>query len=73
MKDWNDEELHKLLKEAVPPVAESAVTSDLWPHMLRRLDRRDIRVSWMDWVLLGALVVLLWIFPETTATLLYQL
>ncbi len=73
MNEHNDEKLRELLKEAVPPAVKLQVTSDLWPQMLRRLDQRDLRLSWIDWVLMGALVILLWFFPEATATLLYQL
>jgi hypothetical protein len=73
MNERNDEKLRELLKEAVPPVVELRVTSDLWPQMLRRLDQRELRVSWIDWLLMGTLVVLLWFFPEAAATLLYQL
>jgi hypothetical protein len=73
MNEHNDEKLRELLKEAVPPAVELQVTNDLWPQMLRRLDQRDLRVSWIDWFLMGTLVILLWFFPEAAATLLYQL
>jgi hypothetical protein len=73
MNEQNDEKLRELLKEAVPPAVELQLTSDLWPQMLRRLEQRELRVSWMDWVLMGALVILLWFFPDAAATLLYQL
>ncbi len=73
MSEHHDEKLRELLREALPPVAESEVNRDLWPQMLRRFDQQKLRLSWFDWVLVAALMIWLWFFPEATAALLYQL
>lgn len=73
MKNLNDEEFGRLLRNAVRPVGDPEPSTDLWPRMLRRMDAGHARFSWIDWVL-AALAVLLCIFvPEALPGLLYHL
>jgi hypothetical protein len=69
----NDDELRQLLKSAVPPVADTELKHDLWPHMLRRLDERAVRVPWPDWALVALLAIWLFAFPAAVPGLLYHL
>jgi hypothetical protein len=61
------------LKTTVPPVKETELERDLWPLMLARLERRDIRVSLADWVLAGIAGSLLLFFPELIPVLFYHM
>jgi hypothetical protein len=53
--------------------ADTTLRRDLWPDMRRRLDERTLRVSLLDWALLGAVLVWLVAFPEGALALLYHL
>ncbi len=46
---------------------------DLWPEMLRRLDRAPVRIPWWDWALAAALLLCLLLFPEIIPAVLCQL
>lgn len=72
MNDGNEEKLRQLVRKAMGPV-DSKLKRDLWPQMLRKLDERPIRVSWLDWALVALLVVWLLVFPEAIPQLLYHL
>ena len=61
------------LRRAMPPVADVELRRDLWPEMLRRMERRKVRVARLDWALAGVVMAWLAMFPETIAGLLYQL
>jgi hypothetical protein len=65
------------LRGAVPPIEElghgAELRRDLWPDMLRRLERRPVRVPWFDWALLAASGAALCFFPGLIPALLYQL
>jgi hypothetical protein len=68
------ERIKELLKAAVPRIAEDAEPSrDLWPDVLRRLDREPVKVPWFDWALVGGLVVLAAAFPTAIPVFLYYL
>ena len=68
-----NEKLRALLKEAIPSPAPR-LERDLWPRMLERMERRPIRVHWLDWALLAAiLLVLAFVFPELIPQIAYQL
>ena len=73
MNERNDENLRRLLKSAVAPVADIELRQDLWPRMLKRLDEETVRVSWLDWVLIALLPVWFLLFPEVIPLLLYHL
>lgn len=75
MNAANDEHLKQLIRRAVAPVKDSELRRDLWPQMLKRLerDRRPIQVPWFDWVLAGVLGAILVLFPGAIPALLYHL
>lgn len=68
-----DDKLREMLRRAMPPAADLELKRDLWPQMLRKLDRRSVRVPWFDWTLVALLVVLFILFPEVIPGLLYHL
>ena len=73
MNERNDEKLRKILQSAIPPLEDPELKRDLWPQMLRRLEERTIRVSWLDWALVALVIVCLLVFPEVIPGVLYQL
>jgi hypothetical protein len=73
MSEGNDEKIRRVLRKAIPPVADREQKRDLWPHMLRRLEERPAQLPWFDWALLGFLVLCFLFFPEAIPLLLYQL
>lgn len=73
MKDKDVEQLRSMLKRSYSPLAVEP-QRDLWPRMLERMGESSLRrVPWLDWALLGLLVVLLIVVPEIIPILLYQL
>ncbi len=68
-----DEALEELLRRAAGGRADRVLKRDLWPDMLRRLDRPPVRVPWWDWVLAGSLLAFLLLFPAIIPFVLYQL
>ncbi len=68
-----DEAVKELLKRAAGGAADRELKRDLWPDMLRRLERPPVRLPWWDWVLAAALVAALLLLPETIPLVLYQL
>jgi hypothetical protein len=68
-----DEALKELLKRAAGGPADRELKRDLWPELLRRLERPPVRVPWWDWVLAAALLLCLLLFPETILAVLYLL
>ena len=73
MNDHDPTELKKLLKDTLPPMANTELRHDLWPAMLRRLETQAIRVPWWDWALLAAAATVFVFFPGTIPALLYHL
>jgi hypothetical protein len=73
MNETNDEGLREALRSALPPVGEAEPSRDLWPRMLERLDRRNVRVAWFDWVLIALSSAWLLLFPNALLALFYQL
>ncbi len=67
-----DEAVKELLQRAVGRVGDRELKRDLWPEMLRQLDRTPVRVPWWDWALAAALLACLFLFPETIPLVLYQ-
>jgi anti-sigma factor RsiW len=71
--------VERLLREALPPIAEAEPPDDLWPAMQRRLRAEGagapvkVRVPWFDWALAAGLVALLALFPAWIPVLLYYL
>jgi len=68
-----DEVLKELLQRAAGGPADRELKRDLWPEMLRRLERPTVRVPWWDWALAAALLLCLLLFPHTILAVLYQL
>jgi hypothetical protein len=68
-----DGALKELLKRAAGGPADRELKHDLWPEMLRRLERPPVHVPWWDWALAVALLLCLLLFPEIIPVVLYQL
>ena len=73
MNERDVEKLRELLRDAVGPIADTELKQDLWPRMLKKLDERTIRASWLDWALIALLPVWFFLFPEVIPILLYHL
>lgn len=79
----NDEErMKQLLRQAMPPIEAGAEPArDLWPAVLKRLDKDDAAESgagrswwvWIDGAIAAGLVVLGVSFPATIPLLFYYL
>ena len=73
MNERDVEKLRELVSSAVGPIADPELKQDLWPRMLRKLDERTFRASWLDWALIALLPVWFFLFPEVIPLLLYHL
>lgn len=81
MNEQDENRIKQLLKGALPPVEPDAEPPrDLWPSVLRRLDREpaavapgSLRRNWFDLALLAGLVVFAAAFPATIPVFLYYL
>ena len=73
MNELNDQKFREMLKRAMARVPETELKHDLWPRMLRRLDERPARASWVDLALLALLAIWCVIFPAAIPRLLYNL
>ncbi len=71
MNKGHDEQIAKLLRQAVPPV-NAELPRDLWPQMLRRMDERTV-IPWFDWALGGAAALWMCFTPHLIPILLYHL
>jgi hypothetical protein len=72
MGEHDDFELRGFLKKGVPP-ANTELQRDLWPAMLRRMEKSERHVPWFDWVLLGAMTACVLFVPQVIPMLLYHL
>jgi hypothetical protein len=61
------------LRRALPPVGEAELRRDLWPQMLRKMEERRVRLTWLDGALAAVAMIWLAVFPEAIGVLLYQL
>jgi hypothetical protein len=70
-------DVRRELRDAVPPIDElghgAELRRDLWPDMLRRLERPQVRVPWFDWALLATAGAAAIFFPALIPALLYHL
>lgn len=66
-------ELPEKLRGAIPASGRAELRRDLWPDMLRRMERPQIRVPWFDWALLGVAAAAAIFFPALIPALLYHL
>lgn len=73
MNERGDEKLRDILKRAMPPVRDAELKQDLWPRMLARLDRGEVRVPWFDWALAALLAAGFFFYPQLIPVLLYYL
>jgi hypothetical protein len=73
MKEQDDKELQKLLKQSIAPLKKPELRRDLWPDMLQKLSHQPVRVPWFDWALAAILTALLVLFPGAIPALLYHL
>ena len=77
-RDQETERMKRLLRSAMPRVGDNPeMNRDLWPAMLRRMDKssaqRVSRVPWFDWALAGGLLAFAAIVPRTIPVILYYL
>lgn len=61
------------LRKAMPPLGDTEPRQDLWPRMLRRLDRAPRRVPWLDWALAVLLLASFFVFPQAVLGFFYQM
>jgi hypothetical protein len=74
MTHRHDQDLRELLKQAIPPVRNAELQSDLWPQLLQRLNQQQpLRVPWFDWALAALAAAALLFFPGAIPALLYHL
>jgi len=64
--------IEQLLRQLLPPVGDAEPPHDLWPSVLRRLDRKQ-SPPLFDWALLAGLIGLAAVFPSAIPVLLYYL
>lgn len=72
MNEPEYEKLRSLLRAALPPIAARDPRRDLWPLMLRRLDRKPASVPWFDFVMAGVAAAALIAFPQVIPWMLLQ-
>lgn len=73
MNRFDDEQFSNLIREAVEPMGDHELSTDLWPRTLRKLDETRPRFSWFDWVLVSLLVLVCLLVPGAIPGLLYNL
>ncbi|MGA9071788.1 MAG: hypothetical protein WB424_16105 [Terracidiphilus sp.] len=81
MNKHDENDLHDLLRQSLPPVNDEVPPRDLWPMMQRRLNAQAEQPGakafsgWavFDGALLAGLVALFAIFPASIPLLLYYL
>ena len=66
-------QLREQLRAALPPLQQTRLRRDLWPDMLRRMEKEPVRVPWFDWVLLATAGAAMAFFPALIPELLYHL
>lgn len=72
MQEHDDDRIHGALKRAFPPVDQD-LRRDLWPAMVRRLEKPAGPVPWYDWALAAGLAGALLVFPKLVLLLAYHL
>jgi hypothetical protein len=73
MNEREVDEMKKLLRGSLSAMRAAELRGDLWPEMLRRLDRRFRRVPWWDWALMAAVAAMIFLVPGIIPALLYHL
>jgi hypothetical protein len=72
MSDYDETELRRYLKSAMPAV-DLELRRDLWPDVEKRLNKTERSIPWFDWILLGAATAGLIGLPQIIPVLLYHL
>lgn len=76
MQEHNNGKIREALKLAFPAV-DQELQRDLWPLMLRRMDKGNAKagpvVPWFDWVLAAGLVAMAVFFPKIALLFAYHL
>lgn len=67
------DDLREELRGALSPLGRAELRRDLWPLMLRRLEKPPVGVPWFDWTLLALTGAALVFFPVLIPALLYHL
>jgi len=73
MSEKHHDDIGRILRNALPPMAPAELQRDLWPHLLRRLDERTGSVPWFDWALIAVVALGALISPQMIPILLYHL
>jgi hypothetical protein len=77
MSSQEQDRIKTLLREALPPIEDSAGPArDLWPGLLRRMDAQPAAHSgwlWFDCALAVGLVAMIAVFPASIPVILYYL
>jgi hypothetical protein len=77
----SDEDIRRVLKQAVPPVS-AELRHDLWPAMRRRLAEGEtkhrgvvlaVHLPWYDWALAGAVLAAVAFSPQLILVIVYHL
>lgn len=69
----NDQEIRMMIKDAFDAEPLPDLERDLWPRMQARLAAPRPSVSWVDLLLLAAIVILAVAFPDVMLNMLYHL
>ena len=72
MNEELDKQLVELVQRSWPP-PERPLEEDLWPAMLRRLDRGQPRLSRLEWAFSVLVLMTMLFFPQAALALLYHL
>jgi hypothetical protein len=72
-EDRREQEVREALQRTFPP-AESELRRDLWPAMLRRLEKQPASaVPWYDWALAAVVLAMVVFFPRIALLFAYHL
>ena len=73
MSHSNEKRFGEFLRKAISPIQADEPRRDLWPEMLSKMERPALWISWFDWVLGAAAIMLCLLVPEAARGLLLHL
>lgn len=73
MKGNQDDDIARILRNAITPVGNRETVGDLWPGMQKRMPHHGVSVSIFDWALAALALVLTALSPEAIFGLLAHL
>ena len=73
MSSLSDDDVRHLLKAALPVPGVGAPGGEMWPALIRTIDRAPHRPRWTDYALMAAVVLLCLFRPSVIAFLLLHL